>query len=161
MILSVVLLVIVLYIIYDLYFPKTVKIRYVNDVDWEIKKVKHGDWIDLYVNEDVKLKKGEFKLINLGINVILPKGYELNIVPRSSTFKHFGVIQTNHFGVIDNTYCGNDDIIYFPAYALCDTEIKKGERICQARINKVQRVRIKFVDKACDKNRGGIGSTGR
>lgn len=131
----------------------------------EIEKLKYidgkSDWIDLRAAENVTLKKGEFKLINLGISMELPKGYEAVIVPRSSTFKNFGIIQTNHMGVIDESYCGDDDIYYMPALAMRDTEIHVNDRICQFRIQKHQpSIIFEEVDYFGNENRGGIGSTG-
>ena len=121
-----------------------------------------SDWIDLRAAEDVTLKKGEFRLIPLGVAMELPKGYEAHIVPRSSTFKNFGVIQTNHMGVIDETYCGDGDQWYFPAYALRDTKIHRNDRICQFRIMEHQpEIMFEEVDRLEGKNRGGFGSTGR
>lgn len=121
-----------------------------------------SDWIDLRAAEDVTLKKGEFRLIPLGVAMELPKGYEAHIVPRSSTFKNFGVIQTNHIGVIDETYCGDGDQWYFPVYALMDTEIHRNDRICQFRIMEHQpEIMFEEVDRLEGKNRGGFGSTGR
>lgn len=115
---------------------KDIRIKYFdNEID-KITKIDKGDWIDLRAAETVELKKGEFKLIPLGIGMILPEGYEAHVVPRSSTYKNFKVIQTNHCGIIDESYCGNDDQWMFPAYALEDTIIKKNERICQFRIAK-------------------------
>ena len=110
----------------------------------------------------VELKAGEFKLIPLGVGMILPKGYEANIVPRSSTFKNWGLIQTNCFAVIDETYCGEEDMWRYPVYATRDTIINKGERICQFRINKHQpELFFNKVEHLKDKNRGGFGSTGK
>lgn len=135
-------------------------IKYHTDID-KIQSIKEGDWIDLRAAEDVVMAKGEFKLISLGISMKLPDGYEANIVPRSSTFKNFGVIQCNHFAVIDNSYSGDGDIWKFPAYAMRDTVIHKNDRICQFRINKRQpEIEFVEVDKLDDKNRGGFGSTG-
>lgn len=120
-----------------------------------------SDWIDLRAAEDVTLKAGEFKLIPLGVAMKLPKGYEAHIVPRSSTYKNFGVIQTNHCGIVDETYCGDGDQWYFPAYALRDTQIKTNDRICQFRIMEHQpKVFFEEVEKLLDADRGGIGSTG-
>ncbi len=121
-----------------------------------------SDWIDLRAARDVTLKAGEFALIPLGVGMKLPKGYEAHVVPRSSTFKNFGIIQTNHCGVIDETYCGDNDQWFFPAYALRDTEIKKNDRICQFRIMEHQPV-FDFVevDRLGDVDRGGHGSTGK
>lgn len=121
-----------------------------------------SDWIDLRAAENVILKQGEFKLISLGISVKIPKGYEMVIVPRSSTFKNFGVLQTNSFGVIDESYCGDNDILRFPALAMRDTEIHVNDRICQFRIQKHQpTLEICEVEQLDGKDRGGFGSTGK
>jgi len=121
-----------------------------------------SDWIDLRAAKDVSLKAGEFALIPLGIGMKLPAGYEAHVVPRSSTFKNYGIIQTNHMGVIDETYCGDNDQWFFPAYALRDSEIKKNDRICQFRIMEHQPA-FTFVEKdhLGDVDRGGHGSTGK
>lgn len=139
---------------------KKIKIKYFSDIE-KIKKVDNGDWIDLRSAIDVELKPNEFKLIPLGIGMKLPKGYEAHVVPRSSTFKNFGIIQTNHQGVIDESYCGNNDQWYFPAYALRDTKISKNDRICQFRIMKKQTL-IQFdeIEVLDNNDRGGIGSSG-
>lgn len=139
-----------------------IKIKYFSD---KIQKLEYvggkSDWIDLRSAEDVKLKAGEFKLIRLGIAMELPKGYEAHMVPRSSTFKNFGIIQTNSMGVIDETYCGDNDEWRFPAYAVRDTDIHVNDRICQFRIMEHQPViEFKEVDNLNNQNRGGIGSTG-
>jgi len=140
---------------------KKIKIKYFRDDIERIKKIEQGDWIDLRVAEDTELKAGEFKLIPLGVGMILPDKYEAHVVPRSSTFMKFGVIQTNHFGVIDNSYCGENDQWYFPAYALRDTILHKNDRICQFRIVKKQdEIEFEEVERLKDKNRGGFGSTG-
>ena len=112
-----------------------VKVKYFTDIE-KIKKIEKGDWIDLRAAEDVELKAGEFKLINLGVGMILPDGYEAHIVPRSSTFLKFGVIQANHCGIIDNSYSGDNDQWKFPAIALRNTKIHKNDRICQFRLMK-------------------------
>ncbi|MDD2446083.1 MAG: dUTP diphosphatase [Tissierellia bacterium] len=141
---------------------KKIKIKYLSE---EIEKLRYidgkSDWIDLRAAEEVSLKKGEFKLISLGVAMELPEGYEAHIVPRSSTFKNFGVIQTNHFGIIDESYCSNEDVWMFPAFAIRDTEIHINDRICQFRIMKHQPV-IEFeeTDNLGNESRGGFGSTG-
>jgi len=120
-----------------------------------------SDWIDLRCAEDVELSAGEFRLIPLGVAMKLPKGYEAHIVPRSSTFKNFGIIQTNHMGIIDESYCGGNDQWYFPAYALRDTKIRVNDRICQFRIMEHQpQVVFDEVDELEGQDRGGLGSTG-
>lgn len=140
--------------------PLEIKIKYFSDIE-KIEKISQGDWIDLRAAETVELKAGEFKPIPLGIGMKLPKGYEANPVPRSSTFKHWGIIQTNSFGVIDNSYSGDDDQWFFPAYATRDTVIEKNSRICQFRINRVQpKIQFKVVHNLDEVSRGGHGSTG-
>ena len=120
-----------------------------------------SDWIDLRAAEDVEMKAGDFKIISLGISVKLPEGYEAHIAPRSSTFKRFGVIQTNGVGVIDESYCGENDIWGFPALAMRDTVIHKGDRICQFRImKKMEPVELVEAAHMNDESRGGFGSTG-
>ena len=140
---------------------ETIKIKYHNPDLAKIEKIEVGDWIDLRAAENIKLSAGEFKLINLGISMKLPEGYEAHVVPRSSTFKNWGVLQTNSMGIIDNSYSGTNDIWRFPAYAIRDTEIKVNDRLCQFRIVKKQpKVEFIEVDKLDDTDRGGFGSTG-
>lgn len=139
------------------------KIRYHSD---QIEKLDYiagkSDWIDLRSAEDVDLKKGEFRLISLGVSIQLPKGYEAVIVPRSSTFQNFGVIQTNHMGVIDETYCGDNDLWKMPVLAVRDTQIRINDRICQFRIQKHQpQIVFAQTERLGNPDRGGIGSTGR
>lgn len=140
---------------------ETIKIKYHNDIR-PLEILDNGDWIDLRAAEDVNLEKGDFRLISLGVSMKLPDGYEANIVPRSSTFKHWGIIQANHMGVIDNSYCGDNDIWKFPAIATRDAVIYKNDRICQFRIIKKQPcVRFDTVEHLNGPDRGGFGSSGR
>ncbi len=142
--------------------PK-IRIKYLNE---NLEKLAYiggkSDWIDLRAAQNIRLRAGEFALIPLGVAMELPAGYEAHIVPRSSTFKNFGIIQTNHMGVIDETYCGDKDQWFFPAYALRDTEIREGDRICQFRIMEHQpTIEFEETDRLGHENRGGFGSTGR
>jgi len=135
-------------------------VRYHGDVP-PLKKLPQGDWIDLRAAEETKMQAGEFRLISLGVSMRLPEGYEAHIVPRSSTFKKWGVLQANSLGVIDESYCGDGDIWYFPALAMRDTVIHKGDRICQFRIvKKMPEVEMETVSFLSAPDRGGIGSTG-
>lgn len=138
-----------------------IKIKYFdNEID-KITKINKGDWIDLRSADTVRLTEGEFRLIKLGIGMKLPEGYEAHIVPRSSTFKNFKIIQTNHMGVIDNSYSGNDDQWMMPVIAMEDTVINKNDRICQFRIEKIQpEIEFEEVDNLDNISRGGFGSTG-
>lgn len=141
---------------------ETIQIKYFDDEIEKIEKIDKGDWIDLRSAETVELRHGEFKLIKLGVGMIIPAGYEAHVVPRSSTFKNFGVIQTNHCGIIDESYCGDNDQWRFPAFALRDTIIHKNDRICQFRIVKKQpEIEFQTVEHLADTDRGGFGSTGK
>lgn len=142
--------------------PHVVKIRPHHPVAKKIHFHSKGDWFDLYAAEEIQLWPFRFAIISLGFSVELPKGYEMHIVPRSSTFKRWRILQTNHMGVIDNSYCGDNDIVKFPLLSFGFKKIKVGDRICQAKIVKKQPPwAFIFVDKLHNKDRGGLGSTGR
>lgn len=141
---------------------KRIKIKYFTDKIDKIEKISIGDFIDLRSAENFSLKQGEFALIPLGVGMILPKGFEAHVVPRSSTFKNYYIIQTNSIGIIDNSYCGNNDQWMMPVYATRDTVINMNDRICQFRIVKNQpKLKFKVVDILNNKNRSGFGSTGK
>lgn len=138
------------------------RIKYFDKSIEKLKKAEKGDWIDLRSAIDISLKKGDFALIPLGVGMVLPDGYEAHIVPRSSTFKNWKIIQTNSVGIIDNSYSGENDQWMMPVYAVEDTEIKKNGRICQFRIlKKMPALEIQEVEHLNDVSRGGFGSTGK
>lgn len=138
-----------------------IKVKYLNGAE-KIEKIAVGDWIDLRSAVDIELKRGEYRQIPLGVAMELPSGYEALMLPRSSTFKKYGVILANSMGVIDESYCGDNDEWNFLAFALRDTFIPKGERICQFRIIEHQPgVELVEVETLGNADRGGIGSTGR
>ena len=138
-----------------------IKVKYFADIE-PLEKIDKGDWIDLRAAADVTLKKGEYALIPLGVGMILPKGYEAHVAPRSSTYKHFKIILANSMGIIDNCYCGDNDQWHFPAIALENTVIHKNDRICQFRIvEKQPLIEFETVHKLGDVDRGGLGSTGK
>ncbi len=142
---------------------KTIKIKYFTD---KIEKLTYidgkSDWIDLRAAEDVDMKAGEWRLIPLGVAMQLPEGYEAHIVPRSSTFKNYGIIQSNHIGVVDCSYCGDNDQWFMPVYAVRDTHISLNDRICQFRIMENQpKIEFDEVDSLAGADRGGLGSTGK
>lgn len=143
----------------------TIDIKYftfdIDNIAQSKEQYEKCDWIDLRAAKEVHLKANEFALIPLGVAMKLPDGYEAHLIPRSSTFKNFGIIQANSIGIIDNSYCGDNDEWMFPAYALRDTIIHLNDRICQFRIMKKQPyVQFNTVEKLEGPDRGGFGSTG-
>lgn len=137
-----------------------IKIKYLADIE-PIEAIVGGDWIDLRCAEDIELKKGEFKLIPLGVAMQLPQGYEAIVAPRSSTFKKYKIIQTNSIGVIDEKYCGDNDMWMMPVLAMEDTKIAKNDRICQFRVFAHQpSVELFKVEMLENEDRGGFGSSG-
>ena len=140
-----------------------IKVKYFHDDMEELCYIAgKSDWIDLRAAQEVTLKAGEFRLIPLGVAIALPEGYEAHISPRSSTFKNYGILQTNSVGVVDSSYCGDNDQWHMPVYATRDVTIEKGARICQFRIMKNQPpllfTRVEHLDAP---DRGGFGSTGK
>lgn len=155
--------------------------------------IEKGEWIDLYsasyydlrspfANTLKRNSKGDYRtvefntaLIKLGVIIQIPEGFEAILAPRSSTFKRWGILQTNSIGVIDSSYCGPDDEWKFPCVALQDTQIRRGDKICQFRIQLSQKatlwqklkwlfsnkIEIEIVDKIDAPNRGGFGTTGK
>lgn len=141
--------------------PK-IRIKYFSD---KIKRLEYidgkSDWIDLRASETVELKAGEYRLIPLGVAMELPEGYEAHLVPRSSTFKNYGILQTNSCGIVDCSYCGDEDMWRMPVYATRDTVIHENDRICQFRIMENQpEIIFDEVETLDNENRGGFGSTG-
>lgn len=142
--------------------PEKIRIKYHSD---QIDKLCYiggkSDWIDLRAAEEVIMKKGDFRLIDLGVSVQLPKGYEMLIASRSSTFKNFGLIQTNAVGIIDESYCSDEDHLMWPCYATRDTIVHINDRICQFRILRHQpEIIFDEVETLGNQTRGGFGSTG-
>ena len=137
-----------------------IKIKYFTDIQ-PIEKIEKGDFIDLRSAEDIDLDAGDFAIIKLGVGMKLPAGYEAHIVPRSSTYKKWGIIQTNSVGIVDNSYSGDNDQWMMPVLAMRDTHISKNDRICQFRIvEKQPDVEFTVVEKLDDESRGGFGTTG-
>lgn len=145
------------------------KIKYFNNAK-RLEKISKGNWIDVYANEDVFVIKNQSKTIPLGFALELPKGWEGHLAPRSSTFKMWGIIQTNSIGVVDDTYIGDDDQWCMPVYCIepksysngvTGTWIRKGDKIGQFRIMETMPdIEFEEVEKLDNKNRGGFGTTG-
>lgn len=144
----------------DMLNTETIRIKYYPDSPHLVIN-NVGNWVDLYVYEDITLKAGERAYIPLGVAMELPQGYEAIMASRSSTFKRYGLLQSNAIGVIDSSFCSNDDQWMYPAYATRDITIPKGTRICQFRILKSQPpLEFQEVEDLGNPVRGGLGSTG-
>ena len=145
----------------------------------KMEKITKGNWIDVYAYEDTFVPVGQRKMINLGFALELPQGWEGHLAPRSSTFKTWGIIQTNSVGVVDDTYIGDNDIWHMPVYCLQGkdkreisndnheyniekgTWIHKGDKIGQFRIMEVMpEIEFEEVESFGNADRGGFGSTG-
>jgi len=141
---------------------KTIRIKYHTDAIERLAYIGgKSDWIDLRAAQEVHMKAGDFTLIDLGVSVELPQGYEMIIAARSSTFKTYGLIQTNAIGVVDESYCSDEDHLRWPCYATRDTVVHVNDRICQFRIIEHQpKIIFEEVETLGNKARGGFGSTG-
>ncbi len=135
----------------------------------KLKKISKGNWIDVYANDDVFVPQGERAMIPLGFALELPRGWEGHLAPRSSTFKTWGIIQTNSLGIVDDTYIGDNDQWHMPVFCLkaIDVEsngswIRKGDKIGQFRIMEVMpEIEFEEVESFGNEDRGGFGSTGK
>ncbi len=142
---------------------KKIRIKYFTD---RIDRLDYidgkSDWIDLRASEEVALKAGDFKMIPLGVAMELPEGYEAHLLPRSSTFKNWGLLLVNSAGIVDNTYCGDNDMWRMPVYATRDVTVHVNDRIAQFRIIENQpKIQFEEVESLGNPDRGGFGSTGK
>lgn len=138
-----------------------IKIKYFEGAR-KLSKIDKGDWIDLYSNEEVPMIPGQRYVVPLGVAMELPEGYEAIVAPRSSTFKTWGVLQTNSIGVIDESYKGDNDEWCMSVYATREETIHKGDKICQFRIQeKMPPITFVEVSSLDNPDRGGFGSTGK
>ena len=166
------------YIIRDMQLSNGVALNILTDTNFERKievlpknhgyfnsvlpeKYVLGDWVDLKAGKTVRIRKGEYVNIPLGVAMKLPKGYEAHVLPRSSTFRKYHILMANSMGIIDNSYCGRNDEWCFPAYAVEDTVIARGDRIAQFRIVKNQpEIELIEVEDLTEPDRNGFGSSG-
>ena len=149
------------------------KIKYFDDAI-RLKRISKGNWIDVYANKDMFIALNDRAMIPLGFALELPSGWEAHLAPRSSTFKTWGIIQTNSVGVVDDTYIGDNDQWHMPVYCLegkgtelidgeeiKGTWIRKGDKIAQFRIMEVMpEIEFDEVESFGNSDRGGFGSTG-
>ena len=145
--------------------PFVIKVKYHSDID-HLKQIKIGEAIDVRAAEDVYLNLLEYHEIPLGFSCKVPDGYFPILMPRSSTFKKYGIIEVNSVGLIDSSFCGNNDQWAMPVVSLrSDVHIPKNERIGQfvivKKLTETKNVEFQTVDDLESEDRGGLGSTGR
>jgi len=131
--------------------------------NWEILNYE-TTWacaFDFKTSEDITFKPNDFKLVETGVVIKVPKGYVLQTQPRSSTFKKYKLIQTNSVGIIDQDYCWNNDTIKFPFLYLWKEElfIPKWTRIWQWMFTKIEKVDFEIVEDMWNTNRWGFWTT--
>lgn len=123
----------------------------------------HAAGMDMYaaVNPEVVIPPGEWKLVPTGISIALPKGYEAQVRPRSGLALKQGVSILNTPGTVDADYRGEVGVIIMN-HGKNDLVIKRGDRIAQMIVNKIERIRFEEVPELPDSNRGagGFGHTG-
>ena len=148
-----------------------IRIKYFDGAT-KLQKISKGNWIDIYANKDVFVPINERAMVPLGFALELPQGWEGHLAPRSSTFKTWGIIQTNSVGVVDDTYIGDNDQWHMPVYCLqsncynddldvSGTWIYKGDKIGQFRIMEVMpEITFEEVESFGNDDRGGFGTTG-
>ena len=117
--------------------------------------------LDLYSTIDCVLKPFERKLIPTGIKIELPEGYAGFVQPRSGLAINNGISLVNTPGLIDSGYRGEIKAILINLDPKNDFIIKKGDKICQLVILKVENVNLIFKDNLSETSRGegGFGSS--
>jgi dUTP pyrophosphatase len=119
--------------------------------------------LDLYSTINCKIKPYERKKIPNGIKIAIPEGYAGFVQPRSGLAIKYGIGVLNSPGLIDSGYRGEVCAILINLDPKEEFEIKKGDKVCQLVIQKVEDVTLKITDKLDDTGRGvsGFGSTGK
>lgn len=120
-------------------------------------------WYDENKHKTIYFAKGDIVIIKLGFALELPKGHELHLLPRSSTFKHTGLLLTNSMGIGDDSYIGDNDEYRAMFYATRDGEISIGDRVVQMRVEKSMGDLYTFeeVEHFGNDDRGGYGTSGK
>ncbi|KRQ86999.1 Deoxyuridine 5'-triphosphate nucleotidohydrolase [Caloramator mitchellensis] len=119
--------------------------------------------MDLFANvyEEIVLEPNKIKLIPTGIVISLPKGFEAQIRPRSGLALKHGISLVNTPGTIDSDYRGEINVILIN-FGDKPFIIKRGDRIAQMVINRIELPEIVELNELDETQRGekGFGSTG-
>jgi dUTP pyrophosphatase len=124
---------------------------------------KPGDaGADILSRIDITLAPGERALVPTGIAIALPDGYVALVHPRSGLAIKHGVTMVNSPGTVDAAYRGELQIILINHDPKEDVTFKRGDRIAQLVIQKVEHAKFIEVSQlpGSDRGSGGFGSTG-
>jgi len=131
------------------------------DVTLPEYKTEGASGFDLSSSINFLLKAGEFAVIPTGLIIEVPPGYEAQVRSRSGLAANNGIGVLNSPGTIDSDYRGEIKIVLFN-FSDRDFNIRKGDRIAQMVVSKIERVKIIQVEDISGSERGtqGFGSTG-
>jgi dUTP pyrophosphatase len=117
---------------------------------------------DLCTMVDVRLQPGERALLPTGLAIALPAGYAGFVQPRSGLAWRLGLGMVNAPGTIDSGYRGEIKVIVVNHDRDNAVELRRGDRIAQLVIQRVEQARFEVVDRLPESARGvaGHGSTG-
>ena len=117
---------------------------------------------DLVTAVDLELAPGERAVLPTGIAVALPEGYAAFVHPRSGLAARFGVSLVNAPGTIDAGYRGEIKVIVVNLDPASDVDIRRGDKIAQLVVQRVEQVELDVVEDlpASERGPGGFGSTG-
>lgn len=140
-----------------------VKVKILNpDVIVPKYQTEEAAGFDLHSIEEKTIKAGERDVIKTGLAVALPKGYELQVRPRSGLALKNGITVLNTPGTVDSDYRGELMVILLNT-SNEDFAVKKGDRIAQAVIKEILQADFAVVDEldSTERGTGGFGSTGK
>jgi dUTP pyrophosphatase len=141
--------------------PLRIKIKKINtDLPIPAYQTEGSSGLDLHASEDCSLAPGDFEMVPTGIALEIPYGYEGEVRARSGLAAKFGIGVLNSPGTIDSDYRGEIKVILFN-FGKKDFEIKKGDRMAQLIISKVERIDLVEVKdlESSKREDGGFGST--
>lgn len=141
--------------------PLKIRIKKIDkDLPIPAYQTEGSSGLDLHASEDYSLTSGSFGMVSTGIALEIPYGYEGEVRARSGLASKFGIGVLNSPGTIDSDYRGEIKVILFN-FGKKDFEIKRGDRIAQliiSRVEKIHLVEVKNLE-STEREDGGFGST--
>ena len=120
--------------------------------------------MDVYSNEELELEPLSTTIVKTGLFVKIPEGYEIQVRPRSGLSAKSSLRIANSPGTIDSDYLGEIGIIVDNTSQTFSYTVKKGERIAQLVLKKVEQIEWEEVEEfseTTERNTRGFGSTGK